>query len=68
MENKHGNKKIILFFLKFMLTQITILNTFEEFMRIINHLRTDFNYVPLGPFLVKTSMVPEGEGCHLFYK
>ena len=51
-----------------MLTQITILITFEEFMRIINHLRTDFNYAHLGPYMVKTSMVPEGEGCHLFYE
>ena len=54
-------------FLKFILTQLTILITVEELNRIIQYSFLDFNYQIQGPYLLKTSRIPAEDDCHQFY-
>ena len=60
-------KQIPLMFLKFMLTQLSILITFEEFNRIITYTHMEFNYQIMGPYLIKSSKIPPSGACHQFY-
>ena len=54
-------------FLKFILTQLTLLIIVEELNRIISYSFIDFNYQISGPYLVKSSKIPSSVTCHQFY-
>lgn len=54
-------------FLKFIITQLTLLITVEELNRIIQYSFLDFNYQIQGPYLLKTSRIPANDDCHQFY-
>lgn len=60
-------KEILELFLKFILTQITILIVVEELNRLITSSLNDFNYEAFGPYMMKTSRIPEPNSCYEFY-
>ena len=60
-------KSIELFFIKFILTQITVLLAWQEVKAIIDYLHQDFSYKPMGPYMIKSSKVPDMD-CHPFYQ
>ena len=68
MEKKQKRKRELFeLFLKFILTQLTLLIIVEGALDIATYSTVDFNYQPQGPYLVKTSKIPAGVSCHEFY-
>ena len=60
-------KNFHLFFLRFVLAQVTVYMAWMEVKAISDYVNNDLAYYPMGPYMIKSSKIPNAD-CHQFYK